>query len=93
MEKEVNLTEDESFRERLLLLVFSIFFCFSFSIRPNSSRTQAGILRRFAVALAALGVLIGVFNAGVGRTGGGGSPENKDEVDCPMTTFLSTRTR
>ena len=92
MEKEVKLTEDESFKERLLLLVFSIFFCFSFSMRPSSSRTQAGIFRLFAVALGTLGVWIGVFNAGVGRTGGG-SPLNTDECDCPMTTFPSTPTR
>ena len=92
MENEVKLTEDESFKERLLLLVFSIFFCFSFSMRPSSSRTQAGIFRRFAVALGTLGVWIGVFNAGVGRTVSG-SPVNTDKFECPTTTFLSTRTR
>ena len=32
------------------MLVFSDFFSFSFSIRPNSSRSQAGIFRRLAFA-------------------------------------------
>jgi hypothetical protein len=55
------LTEEDSFVERLLLLVFCIFFSFSFSILPIASRSQMGIFRRLALALPPLGI----FAAGV----------------------------
>lgn len=58
-------TDEKSVIEWLLLLVLCNFFSFSFSIRPNSSRNQAGIFRRFVFALPAgtLGALIGMIGS------------------------------